>query len=206
MFMQTMPKDITASTGIDVVSHALEAYAATEAFPVTDSLALGALRIAYHYLPRAYDNGNDLEAREQMMFASVMAGMAFGNAGLGYVHSISHQLGGFYNETPHGRFNSVLLPHVFEFNSNSIPEDRILKIAEAFDIKTNDKFEAIERIVDELKKLSNYIGITSHLQDLGANENDVDELARNAMKDICCVTNPRQGNTDDIARILKAAM
>lgn len=206
IFMQTMPKGITASSGIDSISHAIEAYVATEAFPITDSLALGALRLAYHYLPRAFDNGNDLEAREQMTYANIMAGMAFGNAGLGYVHSISHQLGGFYCETPHGQFNAVLLPHVFEFNSNSIPEDRILKIAEAMDIKTNDKFEAIEQIVIELKKLINYIGIPSHLRELGVDENDISEMSQNTMKDICCITNPRQGTADEVARILKSAM
>ncbi len=206
IFMQSMPKEITASSGIDVITHALEAYVSTEASPVTDALALGGLSLAYHFLPRAFDNGNDLEAREQMMYANVMAGMAFNNAGLGYVHSIAHQLGGFNDEIPHGRFCGVLLPYVFEFNSNSIPEDRILKIAEAMDIKTNEKQDAIEQIVEALKKLSNYVELPSHLQELGVKECDIEEMAQNTLKDICSVINPRQGNVDDIVRILKSAL
>ena len=116
IFMITMPKEVTASSGIDVVSHAIEAFVSTEASPITDPLALEAIRLAFEYLPRAYENGNDLEAREKMMFANIMAGMAFNNAGLGYVHCMAHQLGGFYNQT-HGCYNAVLLPYVFEFNS-----------------------------------------------------------------------------------------
>ena len=206
IFLQSMPKEITASSGIDVITHAIEAYVSTEAFPVTDALALGSMRLVYHYLPRAYDNGNDLEAREQMMYANVMAGMAFNNGGLGYVHAIAHQLGGFYVEIPHGRFCGVLLPYVFEFNSNSIPEDRILKIAEAMDIKTNDKQDAMEQIVKALRNLGNYVGIQANLRELGVKEGDIEEMANNTLKDICCVINPRQGDVDDITRILKSAL
>lgn len=206
MFMQTMPKEITASSGVDTITHAMEAYVSTEAFPVTDALALGALRIAYHYLPRAYDNGNDLEAREQMTYANIMAGMAFSNGGLGYVHAISHQLGGFYDEIPHGRFCGVLLPYVFEFNSNSIPEDRILKIAEAMDIKTNDKQDALEQIVAAIKNVCAYVGIQPNLRELGVKECDLEVMAQNTLKDICSVINPRQGDVDDILGILKEAL
>jgi alcohol dehydrogenase len=126
-----MPREVTASSGIDVVSHAVEAFISTEAYPVTDALALEALRVAFEYLPRAYENGNDLEAREKMMYANIMAGIAFNSAGLGYVHSMAHQLGGFYNQT-HGCYNAVLLPYVFEFNSEAVPEHKIMQLCEAW--------------------------------------------------------------------------
>ena len=147
IFMQSMPKEVTVSSGFDVIVHAIESYCATEASPITDSLALGALRTAIEFLPRAYENGNDLEAREKMMYAAMMAGMAFGNTGLGYVHSLAHQLGGFYDQT-HGDYNAVLLPFVFEFNSVSIPEDRIFKIWEAMSgEKISNKSEAVDKIM-----------------------------------------------------------
>ena len=204
IFMTTMPKEVTASSGIDVVSHAIEAFVSTEASPITDSLALEAIRLAFEYLPRAYENGNDLEAREKMMFASIMAGMAFNNAGLGYVHCMAHQLGGFYNQT-HGCYNAVLLPYVFEFNSVSIPEHRIMQLCEAMGTITHNRSHAIDLIIDSIKNLSSKIEIPSRLSEMGLYENDIETLSQNALKDICSFTNPRQGFVDDFISIFKAA-
>jgi alcohol dehydrogenase len=206
LLMQTMPKEVTASSGYDALSHAIEAYVATEASPITDALALGALNIAYHYLPRVFENGNDLEAREKMMYANVMAGIAFGNGGLGYVHAMSHQLGGFYKENAHGCYNAILLPLVLEYNSDTIPDERILKIAEAMDIQTNDKLRAIEQITEQLRKLSIDIGIEGDLTQMGVQEADIETLSQNALKDVCALTNPKQGTVDEIAGIFKRAM
>jgi alcohol dehydrogenase len=206
VFMSTMPKEVTASSGIDVVSHAIEAYSATEASPITDSLTLGALKTAFHYLPKAYENGNDMEAREKMMYASMMAGMAFNNAGLGYVHAMAHQLGGFYEQNAHGVYNARLLPYVFEFNAVSIPDERIFKIAEAMDINTNNKSQAIKKIMDSLIELNSDIGIAGGLKNMGVEENDIDQLSQNSLKDICSLTNPRQGSVEDIVHIFKTAM
>jgi len=205
MFMVTMPREVTASAGIDAATHAIEAFVSTEASPITDSLAMDALKIVFGYLKRAYDNGHDLEAREKMMFASVMAGMAYNNAGLGYVHSMSHQLGGVYQQ-PHGICNAVLLPHVLEFNSASISDERIFRISEAIGIKTHNKKEAVNKIMNSIQKLSKDIGIPTHLKDLGVEKNDIEFLSKNAEKDITASTNPRQGTFVDIMGIFIAAM
>jgi len=204
IFMTTMPKEVTASSGIDVVSHAIEAYVSTEASPITDSLALEALKLVFEYLPRSYDNGNDLEAREKMMFANIMAGMAFNNAGLGYVHCMAHQLGGFYEQS-HGDYNAVLLPYVFEFNSVSIPEQRILKLCEALGTITHNTSQAVGLIIDSVDKLRSKLEIPSKLSEMGLKESDIETLSQNALKDICFFTNPRQGLLEDIISLYKAA-
>jgi len=204
IFMTTMPKEVTASSGIDVVSHAIEAFVSTEASPITDPLALEAIRLAFEYLPRAYENGNDLEAREKMMFANIMAGMAFNNAGLGYVHCMAHQLGGFYNQT-HGCYNAVLLPYVFEFNSVSIPEQRILKLCEAMGAIIHNRSQAVDLIIDSIIKLRSKIEIPSNLSEMGLKESDIEILSQNALKDICSFTNPRQGFVEDFISLFKAA-
>jgi len=205
MFMVTMPKEVTASSGIDVATHAIEAFVSTETSPITDALAIDALKIVFGYLKRSYDNGHDLEAREKMMFANVMAGMAFNNAGLGYVHSMSHQLGGFYQET-HGVCNAVLLPHVLEFNSLSISKERIFRISEAIGITAHNKKEAVNKIMHSIQKLSVDIGIPTHLKDLGIEKKDIEFLSKNAEKDISSSTNPRQGTFVDIMGIYIASM
>ncbi|MCE5287202.1 MAG: iron-containing alcohol dehydrogenase [Pelosinus sp.] len=205
LFMPTMPQEITASSGIDALSHAIEAYCATESSPITDVLALDAIRIVFLYLPRAYENGHDMKAREQMMYANVMAGMAFNNAGLGYVHALAHQLGGFYGQT-HGCYNAVLLPHVFNFNSNYLAEERILAIAEAIGISADNKTQAVEQIFAAIKKLATTIGLPEGLAAMGVQIGDLDLLAGNALKDIAGLTNPGKGTLEDVINIYKAAM
>lgn len=204
MFMVTMPREITASSGFDVIVHAVEAYISTEANPITDSLALQAIKLAFEYLTRSYENGYDLEAREKMMFASIMAGMAFNNAGLGYVHSMAHQLGGAYG-ADHGLYTAALLPYVFEFNAVSVPEERIFKLCEAMGTMTKNKSQAVEIIVDSIKKLILTVGIPEKLRNLGLIESDIEMLAKNTLKDISCFTNPRQGVVNDVIAIFKDA-
>lgn len=204
MLMTTMPKEVTASSGIDVISHAIEAYTATEASPITDSLALEAVKLTFEYLPRAYENGNDVEAREKMMYAGMMAGMAFNNGGLGYVHSMAHQLGGFYNQT-HGCYNAVLLPYVLDFNSVVIPKERILKIGEVIGIRANSKSKALDKIIYSIKNLNSLIGISSGLEEMGLQEDDIEKLSQNALKDISALSNPRKGTVEDIMNLFKAA-
>ncbi|APM40732.1 iron-containing alcohol dehydrogenase [Clostridium kluyveri] len=205
MFMQTMPPDVTASSGIDVLTHSIEGFVSTEASPITDSLALKSMKLVFKYLKRAYENGNDLEAREQMMFASVMAGMVFNNAGLGYVHSMSHQLGALYNEI-HGTCNGILLPHVFEFNSPSIPDERIFNINEMIGLEAETKKDAVNNIKHSIQNLCEDIKLPEHLSSVGFNENDLEFISKNALKDICSLTNPRKGTLTDIMNIFKAAI
>ncbi|HEX2937004.1 MAG TPA: iron-containing alcohol dehydrogenase [Bacteroidales bacterium] len=204
MFMVSMPQPVTASSGIDVIVHSIESYITTEASPVTDYLALGALKIAYQYLPQAYENGSDLEAREQMMFASVMAGMTLNNSGLGYTHSLAHQLGGFYHYM-HGNFTGVLLPYVIDFNAVSVPDDKILKIAEAMNIKASSKSKAVDKIMDALLKLNSEIGIPKGLNQLGFDEHNKEQIAINALKDLTTFVNPRMGTVEDMMNIINAA-
>ncbi|HWQ71658.1 MAG TPA: iron-containing alcohol dehydrogenase [Desulfitobacteriaceae bacterium] len=204
LFMTTMPKEVTVSSGADVVSHAIEGFVSTEANPITDSLALQAIKLALEYLPRAYENGNDLEAREKMMFANFMAGMVFNNTGVGYVHSMAHQLGGFYKQA-HGTYNAVLLPYVFEFNADSIPEERILQLCRAMGTITHNRSQAVDLIIDSIKRLNSAIGIPGRLNEMGLDKNDIGKLAQNALKDICSSTNPRQGSVEDIMELFKAA-
>ncbi|UZQ49527.1 iron-containing alcohol dehydrogenase [Clostridium kluyveri] len=204
-FMTTMPPKITANSGIDVLTHSIEGFVATEASPITDSLAIDAVKLVFGYLRRAYKNGSDVEAREKMMFAGVMGGMVLNNAGLGYVHSMSHQIGALYEEM-HGACNAALLPHVLEFNSVSIPEKRILKISEAMGVKATDKQDAVNKIKHGIQSLCKDIGLPIHLSSIGVDENDLELLSKNAEKDICSSTNPRRGTFADIINIFKAAM
>ena len=203
-----MPPEVTASSGMDTVSHAIESFVSTESSPITDSLAINALKLVFVYLKRAYDNGSDLEAREQLMYTSVMAGMAgmaFNNAGLGYVHALSHQLGGRYNLI-HGDCNAVLLPYVIEFNSISIPLERIIKLCDAMCGDAHNQNEAVDIIKNKIQSLSKTIDISINLKDMGVEELDLEFLSKNVAKDICVLTNPRQGTFEDIMNIFKAAM
>lgn len=205
MFVASMPKELTAGVGFDVITHSIEAYVATESSPITDAIALDALRIAWEYLPRVYENGNDLEAREKMMYASMMAGISLNNAGLGFVHSMSHQLGGFYNEY-HGNYDAILLPHVLEFNAVSIPEERILKMAEAMGTRAGSKAQALDKLITHLENLRSDLEMPKSLKDMGVLESDIDQMSQNALKDLTALVNPRQGTVEDIMNLFKAAM
>ncbi|MCE5287203.1 MAG: iron-containing alcohol dehydrogenase [Pelosinus sp.] len=205
MFTVTMPPEVTAASGMDALCHSIEAYCATEASPLTDALAIGAAKLVFSFLPQAYENGNELKAREQMTYASIMAGMAFNNAGLGCLHSMSHQLGGFYHQV-HGTYDGVLLPHIFEFNASSIPESKILKLTKAVGIPAKSKEEAVELVVAAIKKLCRDIGLPSGLKKLGVHESDIDVLAQNAVKDIASFTNPRRATLEDIKKLYLSAL
>lgn len=205
MFMSSMPKELTAGVGLDVITQSIEAYVNTETSPITDALALNGLSLAVKYLPRAYENGNDMEAMEKMMYASMMVGMAFNNSGLGYVHSMAHQLGGFYNEY-HGNYDAVLLPLVLEYNAVSIPDERMLKLAEAMNLKATSKSEALDKIITLLVKMRHDFKMPSRLKEMGAQEDDIEQMSRNALKDITAIVNPRRGTIEDIMALYKAAM
>jgi len=205
LFMATMPQDVTVSSGIDVACHALEAYIATEASPISDALALDALELVINYLPRAHENGNDMEAREKMMFANIMAVMAFNTAGLGYAHALGHQIGGYY-DGPHGNITAVLLPYVFEFNAPSISEERICRICKAMHIKAANKTHRIASICKGIMDLNSSLGIPSGLTELGLQSEDIEALAKNALKDLTSLPNPRKGNLEDIMDIYKSAL
>lgn len=205
-FMASMPASLTAATGMDALTHAIEAYVSTAATPVTDSAALMAIKLISKYLRPAVANGENMKARDKMAYAQFMAGMAFNNASLGYVHAMAHQLGGFY-DLPHGVCNAILLPYVESFNSIANPE-RFAAIARAMGENTNglSTMEAAELAMHSIISLSRDIGIPGGLEDLGVRETDLPILADNALKDACSLTNPRKATKDEIIQIFMEAM
>lgn len=206
LLMMKMPPSLTAATGMDALTHAVEAYVSTDATPVTDSAALMAIKLVSRYLRRAVANGDDFEARDQMAYAQFLAGMAFNNASLGYVHAMAHQLGGFYN-LPHGVCNAILLPHVERFNLSANLE-RFKDIASNLGeyVEGLSVRDAAEKALVAIEKLSNDVGIPSGLNDLNVKEQDLKLMAENAMKDACMLTNPRKATLEDVIKIFKKAM
>ncbi|KGF30100.1 L-threonine dehydrogenase [Oligella urethralis] len=199
--MENMPASLTAATGMDALTHAVEAYVSTAANPLTDACAVKTIELIASYLPTAVKEPKNAEAREQMAYAQFLAGMAFNNASLGYVHAMAHQLGGFY-DLPHGVCNALLLPHVEEFNMRAAKArlDEVGAILSA----NNQELEGLG-VIDAIKKLAGIVGIPKSLRELGVKEEDFKVLAENAMKDVCGLTNPVQPTLDEVIAIFKAA-
>lgn len=206
LLMMGKPPALTAATGMDALTHAVEAYVSTLATPVTDSAALMAIKLISANLRHAVANGDNFEARDKMAYAEFLAGMAFNNASLGFVHAMAHQLGGLYN-LPHGVCNAILLPHVERFNLIAAPE-RFADIARAMgeNIEGLSVRDAADVALEAIEQLSKDIGIPSGLSELGVKESDFKLMAENAMKDATSFTNPRKAKLDDIIRIYKNAM
>ncbi|HET7319833.1 MAG TPA: iron-containing alcohol dehydrogenase [Nitrospirota bacterium] len=205
LLMMGMPPALTAATGMDALTHAVEAYVSTIATPVTDACALKAIELVAKNLRAAVANGGDMVARDNMAYAEYLAGMAFNNASLGHVHAMAHQLGGFYN-LPHGVCNAILLPHVERFNMIA-KMDRFGDIAKAMgeNIEGLSPRVAAEKAIEAIKTLSRDIGIPSGLTELGVKEKDLRIMAENAQKDACGLTNPRCPSLEDVINIYKAA-
>ena len=206
MLMLAMPKSLTAATGMDALTHAIEAYVSTSATPITDACAEKAIELISNYLVNAVENGQDAEARDMMAYAEYLAGMAFNNASLGYVHAMAHQLGGFYN-LPHGVCNAILLPHVQEYNK-ATSASRLAKIAKIMggNIEGLTDEQGADLCIDMIKSLSQTIGIPEGLGVLGVKESDFETLATNALNDACSLTNPRKGNLEEVIAIFRKAM
>jgi alcohol dehydrogenase len=206
LLMAGMPPALTAATGMDALTHAVEAYVSTIATPVTDACALKAIELIAQHLRAAVANGGDMAARDGMAYAEYLAGMAFNNASLGHVHAMAHQLGGFYN-LPHGVCNAILLPAVERFNLIA-KLDRFVDIAIVMDenVEGLSPRAAAERALDAIKILSNDVGIPTGLKELGVKEADLKTMAQNAQKDACGLTNPRCPSLDDVVMIYKWAM
>ena len=205
----TAPKGLTAASGIDAVTHALEAYASVMATDYTDGLALQALKVIFKYLPRAYDNGlTDIEAREKMANAATMAGMAFANAFLGVCHSMAHKLGAFHH-LPHGVANALMIGEVLRFNASEVPAkmgtfsqydhphtlERYANVATELGLggKTNE--EKLENLIKAVNDLKKRIGIKSSIREYGIDEKDfldgLDDMVEQAFDDQCTGANPR---------------
>jgi alcohol dehydrogenase len=206
LLMVGMPPALTAATGMDALTHAVEAYVSTIATPVTDACALQAIRLIATNLRAAVANGADMVARDNMAYAEYLAGMAFNNASLGYVHAMAHQLGGFY-DLPHGVCNAILLPHVERFNLIA-KLDRFVEMAKAMgeNVEGLSSRDAAELALMAIKQLSVDVGIPSGLTELGVKQKDLKTMALNAQKDACGFTNPRTPTLDDIIQIYKWAL
>ncbi|MBT1070242.1 iron-containing alcohol dehydrogenase [Pelotalea chapellei] len=206
VLMVGKPPALTAATGMDALTHAVEAYVSTIATPITDACAIKAIELIAQYLSPAVANGANLEARDKMAYAEYLAGMAFNNASLGYVHSMAHQLGGFYN-LPHGVCNAILLPAVSEYNLIACPQ-RFADIAVAMgeNITGLSVFEAAQKAITAIRRLSASIGIPSGLKELHVKEADLLIMSENAKKDACQFTNPRTATLEQVNEIFKAAM
>lgn len=203
--MLEKPKALTAATGMDALTHAVEAYVSTAATPITDACAVKAVSLVHQYLRKAVNDGHDLHAREQMAYAQFLAGMAFNNASLGYVHAMAHQLGGLY-DLPHGVCNAILLPHVQTFNA-SVAGNRLKDIAShmGVDVRNMSDEEGAAACIAAIRQLSRDVGIPGGVKQLGAKEEDIDVLTGNALKDACGFTNPRKATHQDISNIFRAA-
>jgi alcohol dehydrogenase len=204
--MAGMPPSLTAATGMDALTHAVEAYVSTIANPLTDSAALMAIKLVAEYLPKAVANGTDMVSREKMAYAQFLAGMAFNNASLGYVHAMAHQLGGFYN-LPHGVCNAILLPVVSQFNLLA-KADRFRDIAVAMGecvegLSVND---AGQVAIEAIKTLSKAVGIPDGLSKLNVKEEDFEVMAKNAKLDACQLTNPRLATLEQVIELFRKAM
>lgn len=201
--MVEKPASLTAATGMDALTHAIETIVTPGAYPVSDATALAAVKIIFDYLPRAVENGHDIEAREQMVYAVFLGGIAFSNAGLGNVHAMAHQLGGIYN-LPHGVCNAMLLPYVEEENAKYVPE-KFVSIANVlgYDVEGKSDQECAAFVVDSMKELAKKVGIPATLGELGVNDVDFDLLAENAMKDICAPGNPVEFTKEQIIELYK---
>ena len=206
LLMAGMPPSLTAATGMDALTHAIEAYVSTIATPVTDACALKAIELVSQYLRAAVANGSDMEARDKMAYAEYLAGMAFNNASLGHVHAMAHQLGGFY-DLPHGVCNAILLPHVERFNMIA-KMSRFVDIAVAMGevVDGLSERDAAEKALEAIKTLSRDVGIPSGLAELGVKEQDLRTMAENAQRDACGLTNPRCPSLEHVIEIYRGAL
>ncbi|BEE16971.1 1,3-propanediol dehydrogenase [Aeromonas enteropelogenes] len=204
--MLAKPAGLTAATGMDALTHAIEAYVSTIATPVTDASAVMAIQLIAKHLRTAVNQGDDLHAREQMAYAQFLAGMAFNNASLGYVHAMAHQLGGFY-DLPHGVCNAVLLPHVQAYNAQ-VSATRLKDVAGfmGVDVSAMSDEQGAAAAIEAIKALARDVKIPAGLEQLGVKVDDFDTLASNALKDACGFTNPKQASHEEIVAIFRAAM
>lgn len=204
--MKTMPKGLTAATGMDALTHAIEGYITKGAHALSDLLCWNSIKFIADNLEKAVKNGADDAAREGMAYGSYVAGMAFSNVGLGIVHSMAHPLGARY-DIAHGVANALLLPFVMEYNMSACKK-KYGDIARAMgvDIKGKTEGEAAQAAVDAVKKLSKAIGIPQTLSEIGIKEEQLPQLAQDALIDPCTGGNPKDVTVEDILAIYKKAL
>ena len=204
--MLSMPRGLTAATGMDALTHAIEGLITLGAWEMSDMFELKAIEMIAKWLPKAVETPSDIEARDAMATAQYIAGMAFSNVGLGLVHGMAHPLGAFY-DIPHGVANALLLPYVMEFNMPAA-KAKYRKIAGAMGVDTSKMSEdqAAQAAVDAVKALSVRINIPQKLSELGVKESDLGKLAQSAFNDVCTPGNPRKVTLGEIEALYKKAL
>ncbi|MCI8760590.1 MAG: bifunctional acetaldehyde-CoA/alcohol dehydrogenase [Clostridia bacterium] len=216
--VMSLPKSVTADTGMDVLTHAIEAYVSNMASDYTDGLAEKAVEIVFKYLEQAYDDGTNRLAREKMHNSSTLAGMAFTNAFLGINHSLAHKIGAEFH-LPHGRINAIILPYVIKYNSSKptkfvsfpkyeyfIADEKYYELAKKVGLKANTKEEGIASLITKVQEMNEHLGIPKSLQETGIEEQEflakVDMLADRAFEDQCTTANPRLPLVTELKQIL----
>jgi alcohol dehydrogenase len=206
LLMVGLPPAITASTGMDAMTHAIEAYLSLAAMEYTDALALGAIDLIFKYLSRAVGNGNDIEAREKMAYAQTMAGMAFSNAGLGLVHSMAHPLSAFYH-IPHGFANAVCLPSVMEYNK-IVCREKMGMIARVSGITDLGNYPE-DAAVAAVQRLNDLVGIPRTISEVGMqigatiDTKDIEPMSKDALNEVSSVTTPRVPRLNEVIELYK---
>ncbi len=203
-FTRTMPSGVTAATGMDAITHAVESYISNMATPLTEYNSLEALKIFREYLPRAVKDGSDMEARERMMLGCIIGGFAFSNANLGLVHGIAHTLSAHFG-LAHGMANATVLPYVMEYNAKSCPE-KMVDMAKAIGLPVSGNLEEDQYLLSkDLLAMTKELGIKT-LSQQGIEKKDFDMLADDVLKEPVLGFNPRQGVTkEDVLEILNKA-
>jgi alcohol dehydrogenase class IV len=202
----TMPPDLTAATGVDALAHAFEAYVSNASSPITDLLALEAIRLVDEHLILAVKNPGEMKYRNGMMMASLLAGMAFSNASLGLVHAMAHALGGLL-DSAHGVCNAILLEHVVDFNF-LVASEKYYRIGTALglDMEGRDREDRKSAIIDKIVRLRQDVGIHLRLGEIGVTPKDIGPLAQKALRDPCLATNPREPKLEEVEAIYEKAL
>ena len=216
----SLPGNITADTGMDVLTHAIEAYVSTKATDFSDALAEKAIKLVFEYLPKAYKNGQDVEAREKMHAASTLAGMAFNTASLGINHSLAHAAGAKFH-VPHGRLNSILMPHVIQYNAgiefnnrnrqatDKTVASRYQDIAKLLGCSASSPMSGVRQLVEAIKKLQRKLEMPTSLREYGVKADAFAqykvEISEAALHDGCTPTNPRVPTAEELLKVLEKA-
>ena len=204
--LTTLSPELTAHTGMDALTHSIEAYVSNASSPATDIHALESIRLMKTFLAHAHEDPRNIDWRYQTMLGSLFAGLAFSNASLGAVHALAHSLGGF-SDLPHGECNALLLEHVMAFNFEACPgRYGTIGTLMGADLSGLPENQRKKQVINAITSFREQLGVTERLRDLGVTKSDIPELARKAIRDPCLATNPRRATVHDLEKIYEQAL